>query len=84
MAVINADFGTEMQPQIGQGCAKNFSDPSQDVRECRPVKMSPFMTLCVKRFGLENLTFDRKTQSAIVEPPISDPSLRSGSDNKIG
>ena len=61
MAVIYVDFGTETRPQIGQGCAKIFSDGPEDVRECQPVQMSPFVTLCVERFGLENLnlTFDR-------------------------
>ena len=59
MAVIYMDFGIETLPQIGQGCAKKFSDGPEDVRECRPVKMSPFVTLCVKRFGLEKVTFNR-------------------------
>ena len=59
MAVIYVDFGTETQPQIGQGCAKIFSDGPQDVRECRPVKMSRLVTLCVGWFGLEKIARDR-------------------------
>ena len=59
MAVIYVDFGTETQPQIGQGYAKIFSDGPEDVRECRPVQMSRLVTLCVKWFGLEKVTFDR-------------------------
>ena len=59
MAVIYADLGTETQPQIGQGGAQIFSHGPEDVRECRPVQMSRSVTLCVKWFGLEKVTFDR-------------------------
>ena len=55
MAVIYVNLGTETQPQIGQGCAKKFSYGPEDVRECRPVKMSRLVTLCVGRFGLEKI-----------------------------
>ena len=59
MAVIYVDFGAETAPKIGQGCAKFFRQTRLDVRECRPVDMSPPATLYHFPFSQEKLTIDR-------------------------